>query len=82
MGETALDEETFNDYLAEMRTHYTADKVGYFCISSWPLKRADAMLVPSSRHEDPRPTLLIFSKISPFSQISIATRLPMIVLDS
>ena len=27
MGETALDEDTFNDYLEEMRTHYTADKV-------------------------------------------------------
>jgi hypothetical protein len=27
MGETALDEETFNEYLAEMREHYTADKV-------------------------------------------------------
>jgi len=27
MGETALDEETFNDYLEEMRSHYTADKV-------------------------------------------------------
>jgi hypothetical protein len=27
MGETALDEEIFNEYLAEMREHYTADKV-------------------------------------------------------
>lgn len=27
MGETALDEETFREYLAEMRLHYTADKV-------------------------------------------------------
>lgn len=27
MGETALDEETFRDYLTEMREHYTADKV-------------------------------------------------------
>jgi hypothetical protein len=27
MGETSLDEETFNEYLAEMREHYTADKV-------------------------------------------------------
>ncbi|KAI0352609.1 DUF862-domain-containing protein [Trametes cingulata] len=26
MGETALDEETFNEYLEEMREHYTADK--------------------------------------------------------
>ncbi|CDO71680.1 hypothetical protein BN946_scf184915.g24 [Trametes cinnabarina] len=26
MGETAIDEETFNEYLAEMRNHYTADK--------------------------------------------------------
>jgi len=27
VGETALDEETFNEYLGEMRQHYTADKV-------------------------------------------------------
>jgi len=27
MGETALDEDTFNDYLEEMKEHYTADKV-------------------------------------------------------
>ena len=27
MGETALDEEIFEEYLAEMRDHYTADKV-------------------------------------------------------
>ncbi|KAI9443300.1 DUF862-domain-containing protein [Lactarius indigo] len=27
MGETALDEEVFEEYLAEMREHYTADKV-------------------------------------------------------
>lgn len=27
MGETAIDEDTFNDYLAAMREHYTADKV-------------------------------------------------------
>ncbi|KAF7985602.1 hypothetical protein HWV62_3907 [Athelia sp. TMB] len=26
MGETMLDEDTFNEYLAEMREHYTADK--------------------------------------------------------
>ncbi|KAI0755121.1 PPPDE putative peptidase domain-containing protein [Daedaleopsis nitida] len=26
MGETALDEETFDEYLAEIREHYTADK--------------------------------------------------------
>ncbi|KAL1760409.1 PPPDE putative peptidase domain-containing protein [Schizophyllum commune] len=26
MGETAIDEETFNEYLEEMRQHYTADK--------------------------------------------------------
>ncbi|KAI0917382.1 hypothetical protein AcW1_007420 [Taiwanofungus camphoratus] len=26
MGETALDEETFHEYLTEMRQHYTADK--------------------------------------------------------
>jgi hypothetical protein len=27
MGETALDEQIFEEYLAEMRDHYTADKV-------------------------------------------------------
>jgi hypothetical protein len=27
MGETALDEQIFEEYLAEMRGHYTADKV-------------------------------------------------------
>ena len=27
MGETALDEELFEEYLTEMREHYTADKV-------------------------------------------------------
>jgi len=29
MGETALDEQIFEEYLAEMRDHYTADKVQY-----------------------------------------------------
>ena len=27
MGETAIDEDTFEEYLNEMRDHYTADKV-------------------------------------------------------
>ena len=27
IGETALDEETFDEYLANMRGHYIADKV-------------------------------------------------------
>ena len=27
MGETAIDEEAFNEYLEEIRQHYTADKV-------------------------------------------------------
>ena len=27
MGETAIDEDTFNEYLEEIRQHYTADKV-------------------------------------------------------
>ena len=27
MGETSIDEETFMEYLEEMRSHYTADKV-------------------------------------------------------
>lgn len=26
MGETALDQETFNDYIQDLRSHYTADK--------------------------------------------------------
>lgn len=30
MGETAIDEETFREYLTEMRLHYTADKVRIF----------------------------------------------------
>jgi desumoylating isopeptidase 1 len=29
MGETALDEETFQHYLSEIREHYTADKVSW-----------------------------------------------------
>ena len=29
MGETAIDEETFNDYINEMNDVYTADKVCY-----------------------------------------------------
>ena len=27
MGETAIDQDTFHDYLEEMKEHYTADKV-------------------------------------------------------
>lgn len=27
MGETAIDEATFDEYLEEIREHYTADKV-------------------------------------------------------
>lgn len=27
MGETGIDDETFSDYIQEMRGHYTADKV-------------------------------------------------------
>ena len=27
MGETAIDEDTFEEYLNEMKDHYTADKV-------------------------------------------------------
>ena len=27
MGETALDEDTFDEYLSEVGSHYTADKV-------------------------------------------------------
>lgn len=27
LGETAIDSETFDDYIADLRQHYTADKV-------------------------------------------------------
>ncbi len=27
MGETAIDEATFNEYISEISSHYTADKV-------------------------------------------------------
>jgi len=27
MGETSIDEDTFEEYLAEIKKHYTADKV-------------------------------------------------------
>ena len=30
MGETALDEDTVDEYLIEMKNHYTADKVGFY----------------------------------------------------
>ena len=30
MGETAIDEDTFNDYIQEMNDVYTADKVQLF----------------------------------------------------
>jgi hypothetical protein len=29
LGETALDEDTFDEYLIEMKDHYTAEKVGF-----------------------------------------------------
>ncbi|KAG9092003.1 hypothetical protein FS749_016078 [Ceratobasidium sp. UAMH 11750] len=32
-GETAIDEETFNEYLSEIREHYTADKYHLLGIS-------------------------------------------------
>lgn len=38
MGETAIDEETFNEYLEEIRMHYTADKVSSsFCSQDFVL---------------------------------------------
>jgi hypothetical protein len=43
MGETALDEQIFEEYLTEMREHYTADKV---CIRS--NLRADSSLILAS----------------------------------
>lgn len=33
MGETSIDEDTFEEYLTEMRDHYTADKVSSFTSS-------------------------------------------------
>lgn len=41
MGETAIDEETFNDYLEEMREHYTADKVRHHCHTPWKIPVLD-----------------------------------------
>ena len=38
MGETALDEATYNDYLEEMRAHYTADKVYIVALNFWIVK--------------------------------------------
>ena len=35
LGETAIDEDTFNEYLAEISQHYTADKVR----TSYPIPR-------------------------------------------
>ncbi|KAG6872374.1 hypothetical protein C0995_010188 [Termitomyces sp. Mi166 len=35
MGVTAIDEETFHEYLTEMREHYTADKVNDFNCNSF-----------------------------------------------
>ena len=32
IGETAIDEETFNDYIQEMNSIYTADKVGHYLL--------------------------------------------------
>ena len=44
MGETALDEQLFEEYLTEMREHYTADKV---CIRS-DLRHVRSLIPPSS----------------------------------
>ena len=44
MGETALDEELFEEYLTEMREHYTADKV---CIKP-DLRTDSSLILPSS----------------------------------
>lgn len=32
MGETSIDEDTFNDYVQEMNSIYTADKVRDICV--------------------------------------------------
>lgn len=49
MGETALNEDTFNEYLAEMREHYTADKVSGSFKGEYSLLTKDLSLVPSVR---------------------------------
>ena len=36
MGETALDEQILEEYLAEMRDHYTADKVCFYFTRPFP----------------------------------------------
>jgi hypothetical protein len=33
MGETAIDEDTFQEYLSEMKQQYTADKVSHSACS-------------------------------------------------
>jgi hypothetical protein len=35
MGETALDEDTFQEYLSEMKQQYTADKVSHSACSTF-----------------------------------------------
>jgi hypothetical protein len=49
MGETALDQETFDDYLSDIREHYTADKVE----PSFSLcgRITDTMTVSSARYD-------------------------------
>ena len=42
MGETSIDEGTFDEYLAEIREHYTADKV---CYTDWSPTAAPLTLV-------------------------------------
>jgi len=49
MGETAIDEETFTEYLTEIREHYTADKVRIFFLV--PLSTSlTSSQVPSPRY--------------------------------
>jgi hypothetical protein len=36
MGETSIDEDTFNEYIAEIKEHYTADKVSGNLVSYPP----------------------------------------------
>jgi hypothetical protein len=47
MGETSIDEETFIEYLEEMRSHYTADKV---CVSFLVLQLTLTVTVPPLRY--------------------------------
>jgi hypothetical protein len=46
MGETAIDEETFREYINQLRDHYTADKV---CLPVAVQYDISCSTVPSAR---------------------------------